>query len=235
MDIVLDTFADIATVLNNTIHYIALQLGYDVSNSTIVVTIVAIIAAYFTLMTVYRTLLTTFRLTYFFLKLAFIAWFAASVFGLLTTRTWTVVPAAELGLSGLFKLLGWGVAKVAIGQNGVRVNGVPLELPKDYHQYGTAYNKFKSKSNTRVKKSSPFSPFNKPKEQRTVTQQLMSDEGVELMESVEAIQKELQQGFDALKKIWSNTPAESDNNNSGWWWSSNDASSKDRAEGSQSR
>jgi len=112
------------------------------------------------------------------------------------------------------KFLGWGFApQVDVGQAGVRVNGVPLELPADYHQYGNAWRKFKRTSTKAAKKAakgrSIFAPFGSKKKGTkksdatdpiAIAQKLLAGDGLDgAMQSVQALQKGVAESFDAVK------------------------------------
>lgn len=170
-------------------------------------------------------------------------------------KGFTFKPVLELAFAFALQLLGWGgLPDVQVQPGGaVRVNGVTLELPPDYHQYGDAWKRFKSKSQKKSKSSSRsvFDWFDDSKDSKkkgrsstgnvsgaaAVAQGILGEDGAAIVQSVEAIQKGVSDSFEAVKKAWLGG---ADNNDvrgerGGWWPWSNEEPSTRKQKSSSSR
>lgn len=256
MEGVLDTLTQAARTAFNFIHFAAYKLGYDIDTTTLASSIISLIAIYFTIITLYRTAAYAIRTVFWLAKWAMILYVLGGTVGWFLSggKGFTFQPVFELAFSYALKLLGWGgMPDVQVQPNGaVRVNGVTLELPPDYHQYGDAWKRFKTKSQKGSKSSSrsAFDRFDGSKGSKkkgsssgnvsgaaAIAQEFLGDDGAAIVQSVEAIQKGVSDSFEAVKKAWLGG-AENDvrGERAGWWpWSNDEPSSRRKKTNSSSR
>ncbi|KIO23049.1 hypothetical protein M407DRAFT_113871 [Tulasnella calospora MUT 4182] len=255
MEGVLDTLTQAARTAFNLVHFVAYKLGYDIDTSTLASSILSLIAIYFTIITIYRTATYAIRTVFWLAKWALILYVVGGAVGWFLSggKGFTFKPVLELAFAYALNLLGWGgLPDVQVQPGGgVRVNGVTLELPPDYHQYGDAWKRFKTKSQKRSKASSRsvFDRFDDSKGSKkkgrssgnvsgaaAVAQGILGDDGAAIVQSVEAIQKGVSDSFEAVKKAWLGG-AENDvrGERAGWWpWSSNEEPSSRRKKSNSS-
>jgi len=242
----LDTLRQAAQIVLNLIQYAALQVGYELDTTTIASTIVSLIALYFTLVTIYRTATYAIRTAFWVAKWCLILYVIGGCAGFVMSggqKGFTLVPVFELLFAYALKLVGWGgLPQVALQPDGIRVNGIPVELPNDYHQYGDAFRKFKSRSAKPKPRKGIFDRFNSKKTKQpdnaaaAFAQRILGDtfdfDAVDAMQSVEAIQKGVADSLEAVKKALSGETPEPEKTG-GWanWWpfqgeSTNESGSK---------
>ncbi|KAG8858005.1 hypothetical protein FRB96_005496 [Tulasnella sp. 330] len=207
----------------NIIAYLASQAGYEIDTTTILSTVATVIALYFALLSLYRTITYAIRTAIFIIKWGVILVVIAGTAGFFMSGGqggFTLLPVFNALFAQALKLLVWGaMPQVDLGPEGLRVNGVKMELPQEYHQYGEAWNKFKRSSKKATAGSGWTAPFtdsatnkksrskskakkNLPTDAAAIAQRLLSGDlsGVAgAWQSVEAIQKGVSESFDALK------------------------------------
>lgn len=213
MDGILSTVLDALKTGANILAYLASRAGYEIDTTTILSTLATLIALYFAALSLYRTIAYAIRTAIFIVKWGVILVVLTGAAGYVMTGGqggFTLFPVFNALFAWGLKLLGWGaLPQVDVGPAGVRVNGVPMELPRDYHQYGDAWNKFK-RSSKKAAGSSWTAPFatkkgskkNPATDPLAIAQRLLGGDlgGVaDAWQSVEAIQRGVQEGFDALK------------------------------------
>ncbi|KAG8943044.1 hypothetical protein FRC04_003255 [Tulasnella sp. 424] len=250
MEGVLDTLAQGARTAFNLVHFTAYKLGYDLDTSTLASTLVSLIAIYFTVVTIYRTTTYAIRTVFWLAKWAMILYVVGGMVGWFLSggKGFTFKPVFELAFAYALQLFGWGgLPDVQVQPGGaVRVNGVTLELPPDYHQYGDAWKRFKSKSQKKSKSSSRsvFDRFDDSKASKkkgrtstgnvsgaaAVAQGILGEDGAAIVQSVEAIQKGVSDSFEAVKKAWlggaENNDVRGERGGSWWPWSNEEPSTR---------
>ncbi|KAG9018079.1 hypothetical protein FRB90_012375 [Tulasnella sp. 427] len=254
MEGVLDTLAQVARGAFNLIHFAAYKLGYDIDTTTLASTLVSLIAIYFTIVTIYRTTTYAIRTLFWLAKWLMILYIVGGTVGWFLSggKGFTFKPVFELLFSYALQLLGWkGLPDVQVQPGGgVLVNGVMLDLPPDYHQYGKAWNKFKSKSQKKSSRSI-FDRFtndaqNSKKKGRSsrapasgaagIAQGILGDDAAAIVQNVEAIQKGVSDSFEAVKKAWLGGAQNDVPEERGWWpWSNEQPSSRKKKSTSNSR
>lgn len=163
MENFVDRLQQAASIALDLIKYVCYKLGYELDTTTIASTLVSLIAIYFTIITIYRTTTYAIKTLFWLAKWALIFWVVAGTVGFFMAggqRGFTVQPVVEALFALSLRMLGWGsLPDVRATPDGLTVNGIPLELPEDYHQYGAAWNKFKSRSASKKKSGNSRSIF----------------------------------------------------------------------------
>ncbi|KAG8987977.1 hypothetical protein FRB95_012533 [Tulasnella sp. JGI-2019a] len=196
----------------NIIAHLASQAGYEIDATTIISTVVSIIALYFALLSLYRTIRYAIRTAIFIIKWILIIVIIAGSVGFVMSggRAFTLLPVVNALFAYGLKMLGWGsLPQVEVGPAGLRVNGVKMELPEDFHQYGNAWKKFKRSSKRTNKVRSAFDSTNPKKSNQdpitdaaAIAQRLLVGNlggMADAWQSVEVIQKGVADSFDALR------------------------------------
>ena len=226
MDQLIETGSQFLTAASNIIRFTALQIGYDIPSfdtTSIASLIVSLCLIYFSLLMFYRTVSYAVRTTIFIVKWGVILYVLGCVAGFILSSgkagfSWA--PVFQLLWASTLKLVGLGldghIPSIATDNAGrVLVNGVRVDVPGDYHQYGKAWNKFKKGA----VKSKSKSRTEDPPSLAAVLGGLLGT--AERVQSVEAIQKGVAQSFDAMKKAVLGAPEpEPQPEEGGWrsWW-----------------